>query len=62
MLGEPVYVIGDDFKDYFNQLAMAESELHKLNIVFLREPGEHERSERNHSTQSDEQNECGIPG
>ena len=42
MLGEPVYVIGDDFKDYFNQLAMAESELHKLNIVFLREPSEHD--------------------
>ena len=41
-LGEPVYIIGDDFKDYFNQLAMAESELHKLGIVFLREGDEHD--------------------
>ena len=37
MLGEPLYVFGDDFKDYFNQLAMAECELHKLGIVFLSE-------------------------
>ena len=37
LLGEPVYVFGDDFKDYFNQLAMAECELHKLGIVFLRD-------------------------
>ena len=29
------YVVGDDFKDHFNQLAMAPSELHKLGVVFL---------------------------
>ena len=40
MLGEPVYVIGDDFKDYFNQLAMAPSELHKVGTVFLAEAGD----------------------
>ena len=37
LLGEPLYVFGDDFKDYFNQLAMAECELHKLGIVFLQD-------------------------
>ena len=35
MLGEPLYIWGDDAKDYFNQLAMASSELHKLGIIFL---------------------------
>ena len=39
-LGEAIYVFGDDVKDYFNQLAMATSELHKLNIVFLAKEGE----------------------
>ena len=29
------YVVGDDFKDYFNQLVMAPSERHKLGVVFL---------------------------
>ena len=29
------YVVGDDFRDHFNQLAMAPSELHKLGVVFL---------------------------
>ena len=36
----PVYGYGDDARDYFNQLAMAECELHKLGIVFLAEPGD----------------------
>ena len=40
MLGVPVYGFGDDAKDYFNQLAMAECELHKLGIIFLAEPGD----------------------
>ena len=33
--GAAAYVVGDDFKDHFNQLAMAPSELHKLGVVFL---------------------------
>ena len=37
LLNLPIYVMGDDAKDYFNQLAMSSSELHKLNIVFLRD-------------------------
>ena len=37
VLGEPIYIFGDDAKDYFNQLAMATSELWKLNVVFLAE-------------------------
>jgi len=37
-LGEALYIFGDDAKDYFNQLAMAGSELHKLGIGFLGSP------------------------
>ena len=40
ILGVPVYIFGDDARDYFNQLAMAECELHKVNIVFLSEEGD----------------------
>ena len=40
LLGLVVFIFGDDFKDHFNQLAMAESELHKLNILFLRDGDE----------------------
>ena len=40
ILGEPVYLFGDDAKDYFNQLAMHPSELWKLGIVFLADEGE----------------------
>ena len=40
ILGVPVYIFGDDARDYFNQLAMAECELHKVNIVFLSEDGD----------------------
>ena len=40
VLGEPLYIFGDDAKDYFNQLAMATSELHKLGIVFLAHEGD----------------------
>ena len=40
VLGLPIYVFGDDAKDFFNQLAMASSELHKLGIVFLAADGE----------------------
>ena len=39
-LGEPIYVFGDDIKDYFNQLAISSSDLPKLNIVFLAREGE----------------------
>ncbi|KAL3928373.1 MAG: hypothetical protein SGPRY_002413 [Prymnesium sp.] len=35
VVGAPVYSIGNDFKDYFNQLAIATPDLHKLGIVFL---------------------------
>lgn len=35
LLDLDVYVFGDDFKDYFNQLRMQASDLWKLNIVFL---------------------------
>jgi len=37
-----IYDFGDDAKDYFNQLAMATCELHKLGIVFLSQPGDFE--------------------
>ena len=37
ILGEPIYIFNDDAKDYFNQLAIAECDLHKLGIVFLDE-------------------------
>ena len=40
ILGEPLYVFGDDAKDYFNQLAMHPSELWKLGIVFLAGEGD----------------------
>ncbi|KAL3926660.1 MAG: hypothetical protein SGPRY_003197, partial [Prymnesium sp.] len=38
VLEEPLYIFGDDIKDYFNQLAIATSELWKLGILFLRRP------------------------
>lgn len=34
-LNEPLYVFGDDIKDYFNQLAIATTDLWKLGIIFL---------------------------
>ena len=37
ILGEPIYIFNDDAKDYFNQLAIVECDLHKLGIVFLDE-------------------------
>ena len=39
-MAEPTYGFEDDAKDYFNQLAMAPSELHKVGTVFLAEPGD----------------------
>ena len=41
-LGEPIYIIGDDAKDYFNQLPVAIPELWKLGVVFLAESSDHE--------------------
>lgn len=35
LLQEPIYVIGDDVKDYFNMLVHASEDLHKMNTVFL---------------------------
>ena len=32
LLGEAIYVFGDDAKDYFNQLAIRSCDLHKLGI------------------------------
>ena len=40
LLGEPTYGFEDDAKDYFNQLVMAPSELHKVGTVFLAEPSD----------------------
>jgi hypothetical protein len=34
-LEEPIYIFGDDAKDYFNQLAMASEEWWKLGVVFI---------------------------
>ena len=36
LLGEPIYVFGDDAKDYFNQLAISAADLPKLGIAFLK--------------------------
>ena len=38
LIGEPTYGFEDDAKDYFNQLVMAPSELHKVGTIFLAEP------------------------
>jgi hypothetical protein len=35
LLGEPIYVFGDDAKDYFNQLAISSEDWYKLGVVFL---------------------------
>jgi len=35
LLGEPIYVFGDDAKDYFNQLALASEDWAKMGVVFL---------------------------
>ena len=40
LMNEPTYGFEDDAKDYFNQLAMAPSELHKVGTVFLAEAGD----------------------
>ena len=37
LMGEPVYVLGDDAKDYFNHLLNAAEERHKVNTIFLNE-------------------------
>lgn len=40
LIGEPTYGFEDDAKDYFNQLVMAPSELHKVGTIFLAEPND----------------------
>jgi hypothetical protein len=35
LLDEPIYVFGDDAKDYFNQLALAPEDWWKLGVVFI---------------------------
>ena len=35
LLDEPIYIFGDDAKDYFNQLAIASEDWWKLGVVFL---------------------------
>jgi hypothetical protein len=37
LMGEPVYILGDDAKDYFNHLLNAAEERFKVNTVFLNE-------------------------
>ena len=39
-LDEPIYVFGDDAKDYFNQLGVSSSELWKLGLVLLEHQGD----------------------
>ena len=34
-IGLTCYVVGDDLKDHFNQLAMASSEFSKMGVIFL---------------------------
>ena len=35
LLGEPIYVFGDDAKDYFNQLALSSEDWAKMGVIFL---------------------------
>ena len=35
LLQEPIYLIGDDVKDFFNHLPHASEDLHKMNTIFL---------------------------
>ena len=41
VLGEPFYLFGDDFKDFFNQLPLAPEDLWKHGIAYLAEPGDY---------------------
>ena len=40
LMGEPLYIFGDDVKDYFNHLENAPEELWKSVITFLGEEGD----------------------
>ena len=40
VMGEPFYLFGDDFKDFFNQLPLAPEDLWKHNIAYLAEDGD----------------------
>ena len=35
LLGEPLYIFGDDARDHFNQLAIASEDWNKLGVVFI---------------------------
>lgn len=35
LLGEPIYLLGDDAKDYFSQIRTSSEDWHKLCIAFL---------------------------
>ena len=35
LLGEPIYIFGDDAKDYFNQLSISSEDWWKLGVIFL---------------------------
>jgi hypothetical protein len=37
LLGEPIYILSDDFKNHFNQLALAPEEYNLFNVAFLSE-------------------------
>ena len=54
ILGEPIFVFTDDIKDFFNQLAIAECDLHKLNFIFLAESQDDIRTpDRHHLPQTE---------
>ena len=40
LLGEPVYLFGDDFKDWFNHVVNAAEELAKHNVIWIADPGD----------------------
>ena len=43
LLKEPIYIFGDDAKDYFNQLAIAPEDWWKLGVVFIHSSDDLER-------------------
>ena len=38
LLGEPIYLFGDDIKDFFNHMVNAAEELHKHNVIWVANP------------------------
>ncbi|MGA1354950.1 MAG: hypothetical protein ACO32I_09285, partial [Candidatus Limnocylindrus sp.] len=48
LLKEPVYLFGDDVKDYFNHFVNAAEVLHHMNTVFLESDDLHAQTQSNH--------------